>query len=382
MNVQIPYLVAKRRRGSVAVAYYWQPSRELRASGWRALRLPDDLGAAEAAARARNAEVTDWRAGGRQAHPGVGAGTVAALVSAYLASQNFRALAPRTSKDYRHYLDELVTAAGGLAAASLRPELLERRHDEWAATAPAAAAYFLRVCRIVFDWGRKRGLVVRNPAAALKVRQARPGMRSIWTAATLGQFVAAADKIGRPSIGTAALLAYWWGQREGDILALRPADVSDSVMRCRQRKTGVDVVLPIDLVPGLRQRLAQHVCSPQSSGCLGAAGNAALIASEATGRPYTARHFARLVEDVRCAASAAATAEGDLDSAAALATLQFQRLRATAVVRLLEAGCDGLLVSAVTGHSPRSVDLIARHYLVRTEALTALAVGRRREVEA
>ncbi len=45
----------------------------------------------------------------------------------------------------------------------------------------------------------------------------------------------------------------------------------------------------------------------------------------------------------------------------ALQDVHFQRLRATAIVRLIEAGCDSLAVSAMTGHSPRSIDLIAKH---------------------
>jgi hypothetical protein len=48
--------------------------------------------------------------------------------------------------------------------------------------------------------------------------------------------------------------------------------------------------------------------------------------------------------------------------------LWFMHLRHTAVTRLAEAECEIPLISAVTGHSPKSVQEILSRYLVRTEA--------------
>ena len=61
----------------------------------------------------------------------------------------------------------------------------------------------------------------------------------------LMRFVAAADKAGEPSIGTAAMIAYFWLQRQVDILSrlawtqYRPPDAPDSA-RIFHHKTGVN----------------------------------------------------------------------------------------------------------------------------------------------
>jgi integrase len=53
--------------------------------------------------------------------------------------------------------------------------------------------------------------------------------------------------------------------------------------------------------------------------------------------------------------------------------LWFMHLRHTAVTRLAEAECEIPLISAVTGHSPASVQQILSRYLVRTRQFARLA---------
>jgi hypothetical protein len=70
------------------------------------------------------------------------------------------------------------------------------------------------------------------------------------TAEMLAKFVAAADVSGEASIGTAAMIAYYWLQRQIDILSrlswshYRPAD-NPSVARVWHHKTGEIVDLPL-----------------------------------------------------------------------------------------------------------------------------------------
>lgn len=379
MRVRIPYLVVKRRR-SGAVAFYWQPSAELRAHGWQQARLPDGQAAAEAAARARNAEVDAWRAGQGAAPAsasGPAPGTVAALIAAYRAGRDCAALKPRTRRDYEYYLELIERWAGAYRCAQITTEMVEQLYETARLKAPSKANYLLAVLRLLFAWGVKRNLAPHNPGTGVRRRAATPAARAIWSPAMLEHFIAAADAAGRPSVGTAAMLTYWWGQREGDILSLPAPREVGQALRLQQSKTGAAVTLPLDLVPQLRQRLTDELQRHRAAGRL----TRTLIASEATGRPYTARRFARLVEGLRGQAAAAAAAAGDAETASLLGDAHFQRLRATAVVRLLEAGCDSLQVSAMTGHSPRSVDLIARHYMVRTTALARAAVQRRVDAE-
>ena len=88
-------------------------------------------------------------------------------------------------------------------------------------------------------------------------------------AATLDQlhaFVTKADEFGRPSLGTAAMIAFFWLQREEDIFMrfawshYRPAEAPDFV-RIWHHKTGETVDMPLDdedgtpLWPELVERL-------------------------------------------------------------------------------------------------------------------------------
>jgi hypothetical protein len=84
------------------------------------------------------------------------------------------------------------------------------------------------------------------------------------------RFVAAADEAGGPSIGTAAMIAFFWLQRQVDILSrlawtqYRPADAPDSV-RIFHHKTGELMDLPLfdedgtALWPELTGRLDQAI---------------------------------------------------------------------------------------------------------------------------
>ena len=66
----------------------------------------------------------------------------------------------------------------------------------------------------------------------------------------LNCFVAKADDLGHRSIGTAALIAFWWLQREEDIFLrlswshYRPSDAPDTV-RILHNKTGESVEVPL-----------------------------------------------------------------------------------------------------------------------------------------
>ena len=63
------------------------------------------------------------------------------------------------------------------------------------------------------------------------------------------------------------------------------------------------------------------------------------------------------------------------------AGLTFQRLRATAVTRLAEAGCTDEEVAAISGHSLATVKEILEFYLVRTRKLGENAFRKRLAAE-
>ena len=124
----------------------------------------------------------------------------------------------------------------------------------------------------------------------------------------LMKFVAAADATGHGSVGTAAMIAFFWLQRQKDILnrlawsQYRPADAPD-IARIFHHKTLVPIDMPLldeggnELWPELTARLD----ASDRHGTL-------IITRDAPDRfkhvrlPWEKRHFARTVSKIRKAA--------------------------------------------------------------------------------
>ncbi|MBA2589537.1 MAG: hypothetical protein H0U98_13045 [Alphaproteobacteria bacterium] len=94
-----------------------------------------------------------------------------------------------------------------------------------------------------------------NPFAKVDISAYVPKETRPVTPEELNRFVAAADSAGEPSIGTAAMIAFYWLQRQVDILkrlqwtAYRPKDAPETVM-IFHHKTGASVPMPLYDVDG------------------------------------------------------------------------------------------------------------------------------------
>jgi hypothetical protein len=110
-----------------------------------------------------------------------------------------------------------------------------------------------------------RDIPVDNPFEKMNITYKPQATRPV-THAELTRFVEAADKCGYPSIGTAAQIAFFWLQRQTDIIHrltwghYRPNDAPDCV-RVRHHKTDQVVDIPLydsdgsSLWPELTSRL-------------------------------------------------------------------------------------------------------------------------------
>jgi hypothetical protein len=223
----------------------------------------------------------------------------------------------------------------------------------------------------------------------------------IWPAQAVLDFVAAADSMGRHSIGTAVLLNEWMGQREADILRMPKDAYRSGRLQIRQQKgartTGAAVALPIDQVPHLKARLdaelGRHEARRRAAEAAGQPVPLAtsIIVSEATGQPYKADHFRHSFAAVRatlggkCYSVDYLLPGRDMTDADAFvvraAELTFMHLRHTAITRLGELGLSSTLISSVSGHSLSSVDQILKRYMVRTAAMARVAFQARVDAE-
>ena len=406
-KIRIRHLIARRNRDGSS-RWYWQPSAELRAAGWQTRRLARNAPphraemAAIEEAQDINKQVDDWRADTDTARPDDAArppaGSLAALISAYRASEEFTDLAPKTAKDYSRYLEMLIFWAGRRQVASFTPKQVK---DLWRGLKddkPVAAHMLITVARLVFEYGRREDWLDTNPAVKLKLKRHRKRRQEgdLWSRADVDIFVATADAMGWHSQGSAVLLDEWLGQRQSDIRGLpRPSAAGDFVFN--QNKTGATAVLPTEAVPHLTRRVAAEIAGQEARGVVTIPGTPLLLC-ETTGQPWKEDHFRHVFAAIRAVAALRAARKAFRDARHAgdgwtaardaaraeqerFLTRKFMLLRHTAVTRLAEAGCANAEIAAITRHSLKAVETILEIYLVRTRKMAAGAFAKRVEQE-
>ncbi len=272
---------------------------------------------------------------------------VAAVARHYVASDDYRRLAPRTRADYDKRVAFWQEKIG-----HLRPKNIERRHvigwrDAGAKKAgPHEANYRLRVLKILLEHAIDMGLLPTKGNAAKGVSEVRyeKREREPWPIEKVRAFRGAYPH------GTTERLIFelclGTGQRISDVLRMQWSDVEGDAIRVRQGKTGKRLHLPF--TPDLRATLAE---TPTT---------ALFIVSDGTG-PRSYRSAAWIMLNARKAVDAE---KWDLHS-----------LRYSAAAELCLAGCTDDEIAAVTGQSPAMV----RHYTasVRQKVRAIKAQGAR-----
>jgi len=322
--MKIRHLVCKPNKAGPA-RHYWQPSTDLRAGGWRVQPLGHDPAAAMVRAEELNREVDAWRAG--QAVPGapVGArragaapGTVQHLVEAYQRSRWWAKLAPATRDSYQWALDAIAAWAGDQPVRGVTPPAVQAFYESQlrrvegtgrkrrVIETPAKAAAAVRVLRLLLQVGVRLGYVADNAAARPGISLERARDPVIWAPDQVRHMAAVADRLGWRSMASAILLNEWIGQREADVLSLRPWAIEAEALRLRQGKTGRWVALPVHLVPHLVTRLRAERERP------GAVVSAELLLlHEGTGQRWNPHTFRHVFAAVRQAAAEGIDATAD-----------------------------------------------------------------------
>jgi len=376
-RIKIRYLTERSaRRGGVR--RFWQPSAALRTDGWRMVRLPDDPAAAIAEAERLNALLDAWRRGEDMRDvipPAVKAPhrirpairTVDALIADYRAAEDFTRLRASTRRGYEQNLAIISDWAGDAPVRALTPKRCRALHAQFKIETPAKANAVLRVLRLLLEYGRRDDWIEINPARKLKLAGLPPSGR-LWPREAVQLFARTADRMGRPSIGTAVILNEWLGQREGDLIRLSRSIYREGNLWITQAKTGAQVTLPVDMVPHLRARLEEELARQTVAEVTATT----LIVSEVTRRPYEADNFRHVFAAVRAEAA---------KEMPEIAQLWFMHLRHTAITRLAEAGCELPEIAAITGHSLPTCQAIIDRYLIRTGELARAAFQKRLDAE-
>jgi hypothetical protein len=323
-----PDLMAAKRLSTGAIGYYWAPPTRARRAGCPV--LPEALGADYGAAKQRcddvlNPHYRSWLAKGEGVEPGTERamrGTFDWMVATYKASPKYTRMPAETRSSYDRMLNMVSVLTlkdgrtfGSLTLPSITPGAADKLHERIKVSPQGGervrtAILAMTVCKRAWNVARRsepKAVPSDNPFAKMDLAyRAKP--TRLFQYDDLQKFVAASDAAGEQSIGTAAMIAFFWLQREIDIIGrlawshYRPAD-APQVVRIIHHKTGEIVDLPLydDDGSALWPDIMQRLDTSERYGTL-------IVTRDAPDRfkgvrlPWKKRHFLRHVARIKTAA--------------------------------------------------------------------------------
>lgn len=169
--------------------------------------------------------------------------TLGALIIAYRGSPEFTGLAPSSKEFYQLVFDRLQHRRDVPIVAIDSAMLYELRDHLAAERTWSFANRTIKVFRLLFAWGSKRGHCTANPAHAVDlVRRPRelPQRNRPWTPAELDTVLQAAP----PWLQIPIAVAAYTGLRASDVIAATWAAYDGQSFRARSQKTRVETVVP------------------------------------------------------------------------------------------------------------------------------------------
>ena len=330
--------------------WYWDPPDRLRAShNLRTIALGGDQTAAWGYAHTLNRDHLSLGAD----QPAVG--SVAWVLETFLADEKCTTLAASTQKDYRWLARKVLAPLqvnnrplGELRALAIKPRHADAIYAQLkAANGHATAHYACRFARRVWKWAGRREIVDQaNPWAAMELA-GLPARTALWTPDQVEAVVTQAELLGRPSLGLATLLGYWFGHRQADVLNLTWSALENAEVKTR--KTGAGLPVSIAVYPKLATALAESRARAEALADSAEPKRippAHVVVHEGTVRPYRADTFRHDWRDIATAAGIGRN-------------IQFRDLRATAMTELSDSGADIISMSTHSGHKTAQM---ARRY--------------------
>lgn len=342
--MKLPRFVVRRAHKNNEV-YYWQVPKHSRVvtngTEWPAglIRLPLEADERERRAASLNAELDLLRAG---ATADTREGTLPWLIAQYEHTDRFKKRAPKTQRSYqemaRHLLKWSEQKNHPPVAAMTTPKILQflATYDH----CPSLRNHIASYLRLTMAYARRIGQVTTNPAVDLGLEGAKR-RKPIVTIDLPGvlQIVAKADEMDRPWVGTAVLLHFDLGQRQGDILRLqKPRDYKDGVFQFAQSKTAQIVTIK----PFLDETIARLNALPTTQLMLVGGRNGLAIKPRAYSGDFRA-----------------------IADACGFKDLWEMELRHSAVVYMERAGMTPGEISTRTGHTLKNVYTILESYRTR-----------------
>jgi integrase len=276
------------------------------------------------------------------------------LIAFQQSADGWEKLSERSKSDYKKHILTTEREFGDFPLSAMSDKrtrgLLMGFRDDLAKKSRRQADYWWQVNARILSWALNRGLIEANPMT--KGGRLYRGSRvdKVWTLEDEKAFLASAQ----PYLQLPLMLAFWTGQRQGDLLALSWTQYDGTFIRFRQSKTGARVLIPVS------QPLKQRLDAIRKR-----EGNVLLTLD---GKPWTSDGFRSSFKKAYIKAG--------------LSGVTFNDMRGTAVTRLALAGCTEAEIATVTGHSLKDVrSILDSHYLHRDPQLAESAIVKLEEFE-
>lgn len=277
---------------------------------------------------------------------------ISGLVAKYLASAEYKKLAPRTRADLAKHLGVVRDGLGAMLLDALKAEGARKALLDWRdryKSIPRTADAYLGSLALVLGWAKKRGDLTANPLEKLPRLYSVDRAETIWTKPELVKLLKGAD----PSFRQAVLLAAFTGLRLGDLVRVTWADVGTDAITLTTNKSKGRRVVVIPMTAKTKAVLKQ----------IGRKDVGAVL-THSKGKPWTGW-------GLQTAMQRAKTKRG-------IEGLRFHDLRGTAATHFVREGLGLADVATVMGWTPHRVESIARRY-VTAEAVAAGMLERLRK---
>jgi integrase len=170
-----------------------------------------------------------------------GSGTVGALITEYQKTPSFTNLAPSSKALYRAILDKFSTLHGHRMVHDMPRTKVAQYVYAIGAEHPAMANVTKKVLHKLLSHAVRSGY--RNDNPVTEIDSYKGGTHHTWTEEQLAAYERRWPHGTRERLAYALLL--YTGQRGGDVVKMRRADVSDGAISVVQQKTGTALSIPI-----------------------------------------------------------------------------------------------------------------------------------------
>jgi len=170
-----------------------------------------------------------------------GLGTIGALWSDYCRSVLFANLSAGSKGTYRKVIAPILAEHGSRTVAGMTRDHVRRIAEDIGVDKPGMANLTISLLRLLMDFAVENGWRADNPVS--KIKRYKLGKRHSWTDQELAAFEKTWPLGTRERLAFAILL--FTTQRVSDAVTMRRSDIVDGMIRVKQKKTGVELLIKI-----------------------------------------------------------------------------------------------------------------------------------------